>query len=406
MLLMRRTVTALIVMLLVATGNVGAQTLPREPDPDRVRVRFGPLWLNPSIALTNLGVDTNVFYEPDALEPERDFTITLTPQSDYWLRMGRTWVTGNVREDLVWYQTFTDERSANQNYAINWLVPFNRLSFAVGGNWMNVKERPGFEIDARARRTELAGGGAAELRALSKTLFGVRGERRRVAFDESEAFFDTFLQVEFNRTISSGALTVRHELTPLTSVNVEFAKSQDRFEFSPNRDSDSTSVNASVSFAPAALIVGSAQIGYRRFDPVDQAVPAYSGSTATVNLSHVARGSTRLGLQVLRDVQYSFEFDQPYYLQTGFTASVAQQIYGPVDVEVRGGRHALAYRDRGGPEEATRVDHIRAFGGGVGYRLGRDVRLAFNVDRQRRTSDVLSRDYEGFRFGGSVTYGL
>jgi hypothetical protein len=108
---------------------------------------------------------------------------------------------------------------------------------------------------------------------------------------------------------------------------------------------------------------------------------------------------------VVRDVQYSFEVEQPYYLQTGFTVTAAQQIYGPVDAEGRGGRYALAYRERGGSDEASRVDHIRAFGGGVGYRLSPDLRLGFNIDRQRRISEVTGRPYEGYRYGLAVTYG-
>ena len=54
------------------TGGDGA------PDPSKVRVRIGPLWMNPTIALTNLGVDTNVFNGPAGQE-QKDFTATVTP---------------------------------------------------------------------------------------------------------------------------------------------------------------------------------------------------------------------------------------------------------------------------------------------------------------------------------------
>jgi hypothetical protein len=403
---MTRTVLALATVPVLYAASAGAQIVPREPDPAEVRVRLGPLWLNPTLALTNAGVDTNVFYEPDALTPERDFTITVTAQSDYWLRMGRTWVGGRLKEDLVWYQTYAAERSANQNHTIYWLAPLNRLSVSVSGNWINARERPGFEIDARSDRTELAGGGSVELRASSKTSFGARGERRKIEFDQGEEFLGRSLQFELNRMTDTLGLTMAHRLTPLTTISVEVTKGQDRFDFSPIRDSDSTGVNGAVTFAPSALISGSAQIGYRRFEPLDSATPGYAGSIASVSLTHVARGSTRLGLQIVRDVQYSFEIDQPYYLQTGFTATLAQQIYGPVDVEFRAGRYALAYRDRGGSGEASRVDRIRVIGGGVGYRLGRDLRAGFNVDRQTRISEVPLRPYEGFRYGVAVTYGL
>ena len=67
------------------------------PDPDaEANIRFGPLSLKSTIALTNLGVDTNVFNQADADQPQSDFTMTFSPTTDVWLRMGRTWITGTV----------------------------------------------------------------------------------------------------------------------------------------------------------------------------------------------------------------------------------------------------------------------------------------------------------------------
>src|SRR6185503_17398854 len=87
-----------------------------------------------------------------------------------------------------------------------------------------------------------------------------------------------------------------------------------------------------VKLDPFALINGSASFGYRDFQPLSPAVPGYQGSTAAVTLSYVALGTTKLGLVINRDVQYSYDINQPYYLQTGIAGSIAQQIFGPVDV--------------------------------------------------------------------------
>jgi hypothetical protein len=396
-----------IALLIITAVSVAGQIVPPEPDPAAARVRLGPLSLNPRIGLTNVGVDTNVYFEDEPLTPERDLTMTVTAQSDYFMRMGRTWVVGNVREDLVWYKDFDSERSINGVYDLSWLAPLNRIGFMIGGTAVNARERPGFEIDARSDRQELGGRGGVELRAFSKTYLGVRGERRKIEFDQGEEFLGRSLERELNRTITSTSFVISHRLTPLTSVSIDVAEVHDRFQLSPIRDSDSRAINGGMSFSPAALISGSAQIGYRRFTPVDPDVPGYEGSTASVSLSHVARGSTRLGLQLVRDIQYSFEIQQPYYLQTGFTATAAQQIYGPVDVEIRASRYSLAYRDREDAVTARpdRVDRITAFGGGVGYRIGNELRIGFNIDRQQRKSDVPLRPYEGLRYGLAVTYG-
>ena len=379
--------------------------IPSEPDPASVRVRLGPLWLNPTLALTNAGIDTNVFNDSKADQPRRDFTMTVVPQTDLWLRMGRTWLMGNVKQDIVWFNTYAGERSANTGYTLNWLVPLTRLSFVVGGNYLDTNERPGFEIDVRSNRKERGFNGAFEVRALSRTLFGARAEVK--TFDFAEAvFLGTNLRDELSRTLTATSVTIRHELTPLTSFFVDIARQQERFDFSPLRDTDSTQVNVGLRFDAFALINGFAQVGYRDYVPLSSDLPRYTGSIASVNLSYVALGATRLGVVVGRDIQHSFDFNQPYYLQTGIAASIGQQIYGPLDVQGRVGHQRLAYRDRAGSIAVVdRQDTVRSYGAGVGYRLGRDLRLGFNVDQQRRESLIDERRYEGLKYGVAVSFG-
>ena len=381
---------------------------PGAPDPSKVRVRIGPLWLNPTLALTNAGVDTNVFNEADQLAPKQDFTVTVTPATDLWLRFGRTWLNGTIKEDLVYYNKYASERSANNSYKIGWLVPLNRLTLNAGADYLNTRERPGFEIDARSQRNELAYNGAVEIRALSKTFFGVRGEHRKVNYDKAAVFLNSNLQFELNRTMTTGALTVRHQLTPLTSLTVDVSREQDRFEFSPPRDSNSTLVSGGLKFDPFALIKGGASFGYRDFQPLSSGLPGYKGGTAAVDLSYVALGSTKLGVTATRDVQYSYEINQPYYLLTGTTGSIAQQIFGPLDVVGRVGVQRLDYRNRAGAVVAVsgRTDYVHSYGGGIGYRIGRDIRIGFNIDHGHRTSAVDIRQYNGLTYGTSVTYGL
>jgi len=95
-------------------------------------------------------------------------------------------------------------------------------------------------------------------------------------------------------------------------------------------------------------------------------------------------------------------------LLTGVTASIAQQIFGPLDVVARVGAQRLRYQSRAGAVVAApdRVDHIRTYGLGLGTHLGQDLRIGFNVDRARRTSVLTEREYKGLRYGWSITYGL
>ena len=109
---MRQTCVVLVVLAFGFPAAAAAQS-DGAPDPAKVRVRIGPLWMNPSIGLTNLGVDDNVFNEAEDQQPKSDFTATFTPRTDLWVRMGRSWLRGTIDEQLVWYQKHSTARSTN-----------------------------------------------------------------------------------------------------------------------------------------------------------------------------------------------------------------------------------------------------------------------------------------------------
>lgn len=378
------------------------------PDPANVRMQLGPLYITPTISLTNMGVDNNVFNETAEQNPKRDFTLTFTPASDFWLRVGPTWINGNIKEDLIWFQQYSSERTANTSYGLGWRVPLDRLVLRAGVTYANVRDRPGFEIDARSQRVELGFSGNVELRTSSSTSLVANVQRQRTDFDKDAAFLNSNLQFELNRVSTTYGGGVKYQITALTAITVSASRVEDRFEFSSLRDSDSTAASFNVAFDPAALIKGGATFGYRNFQPLSPGLAPYAGTTASVNLSYTLLDMTRLGVTATRDIQYSYDVDQPYYLLTGADLSIAQQIFGPLDIVGRVGQQTLAYRDRAGAAVAVsnRVDRVRSYGGGIGYHLGRDLRLGLNVDQSRRTSDVARRQYDDLRIGSSLTYGF
>lgn len=394
--------------LLLAPAALAQTDTQGGPDPSVVRVRLGPLWLNPTIDLTNLGVDTNVFNDPPDANPKRDFTLTVVPKTQLWMRVGRTWLSGEIDEQVVWYQKYESERSANATFAAGWKIPLNRLSFDIGAKYVTTRERPGFEIDARAQHFETSFRGKAEVRALSKTYFGVDATRLKVDYDQGTVFLGSDLRLELSHVATTAGLTVRQQLTPLTSVTVEASREQDRFEFSPLRDADTNSGSIAVQFDPLALIKGRAKIGYEEFRPLVASLPGYTGVTASVDLSYVLLNTTKFVVQSTRDIQYSYDVNQPYYLQTGVSGSVTERLFGPLDVVGRAGIAHLDYRDRAGAvvTVANQLDEVQTYGAGVGYHVGPEMRIGFNIDKSKRSSPVAIRRYEGLIFGTSVTYGF
>lgn len=134
-----------------------------QPDPwEQQRFRLGALAFTPTIQIKNVGVDTNVFNS--VADPKQDFTFTAGPQVDWWLRAGNLRFHGANGADYVYFSKYDAERGTNQSHKLTLEYRLNRIRPYAGGSYLDTRDRPGFEIDARARHTETGFRGGAIIR--------------------------------------------------------------------------------------------------------------------------------------------------------------------------------------------------------------------------------------------------
>jgi hypothetical protein len=399
-----RHVIVVLLSLTMLPVCAGAQQILDE-DAAQARMRIGPFAVAPSIALTKLGVDTNVFNNYD--DPKSDLTFTLSPQADTWLRAGRSRLFVSARTDLVYFQQYTSERSIDGDVDARFEVHGARLTPWIAGSYVSGRQRIGYDADLRFRRVVNDASAGLDARVGGRLRVGVSAQRTIYRHD-LDAFFGGYsLRDLLNRTTDLFAVQTRYALTPLTTFVVSAQTSRDRFEIDTSRNADSLRVESGFELSPFALISGRGRVGYRTFTGVGGALARYSGVVASVAAGSTVAGRTRIDVGVDRDVNYSWEFLYPYYVLTGVDLSVTPRLTQRWDVQLRSGLHHLAYRASEGVADLLqhRVDTHAAVGAGIGYHVGRDLRLGLNVDRDRRTSPVLVRAYEGYRTGISVTYG-
>ncbi|HWI20249.1 MAG TPA: outer membrane beta-barrel protein [Vicinamibacterales bacterium] len=399
------TPTRLLVLLFVLLASPAlAQQVPTESD-DPVAdapIRLGVVGVRPRLGITDFGVDTNVFNSQT--NKQRDVTFTIRPGTQLFLRTGRGLLTVDGGIDLVYFREFATERSLNSNVNAQYEFRLNRLRPFLGVSTLNTRERPGYEIDVRARRYETGFRGGADFRVASKSL--VRAEIRRLksSFDGDAVFGGRPLNQALSRDLIAIDLGWRQRLTALTTWVTRLSVEQERFEFENLRDSNTFRASTGFELGRFALIRGSAFVGYRRLKGTDEsAIPAFSGITSDVNVSYTAPSQTRLSLEADRDLQYSYDLLTPYYIQTGWTATVTQRVVGRWDVQATGGRDRLAYQ--GIIDAIDRRDFVGRWGGGAGYNAGEQFRIGFNVQSFYRSSELPGREYGGVRAGFSVTYG-
>jgi hypothetical protein len=376
------------------------------------RIALGPVGLTPALSLNGVGIDNNVFNEAE--DAKQDFTATLAPSLDTWVRAGR--LAGRLRSnvDVVYFKRFSDQGGVNisQNAAL--ALRIHRLTPFVIADYLNTRERPALDIDTRVRRQNLSVGAGIQAALGPRLSLRVEGQQQRTRFDDDALYEGASLHEQLNETVLNLTGSVQYALTPLTRLVLAAQRQRNRFELSPFRDADTLRVSPGVEFAPSALIRGRASVGVRVFNPDDTRVPDFTGIVASVDLGYTHRGVTQLGFRVDRDVAYSFSPDAPYSVQTSVNGSITRRLSGTWDITGSAGRQLLGYRQLEGatvaslhldPAVLAGAGSALVYGAGAGLRFGRGSRLAFNVEYSARPAGLAGR-YENLRYFTTVSYAL
>ncbi len=378
-----------------------------QPDPwEQQRFRLGALAFTPTIQIKNVGVDTNVFNTVE--DPKQDFTFTAGPQVAWWLRAGAVRLHGTSGADYVYFSKYDTESGVNQSHKLTAEYRLNRIRPYVSGSFLDTKDRPGFEIDARARHTETDFRGGAVIRLTAKTRIDLAGFQRQYEFTGDDEFQGTSLAAILNRKTTGGSGTLLFSLTPLTTVTLLGEFGEERFVDEPVRDNSSFRIMPGIELSPDALLKGSAKIGFRKLNMTSMTIPDFQGVVASVSVSYVMLARTRVTVAIARDVQFSHEFSRPYYVLTSLGGAIRQSLAKGFDLEARGAEQRLSYRratDTPAPL-TDRLDKVSTLGAGLGYTLSSGTRIAINAEYTQRNSPINGLGYSGFRAGLGVNLGL
>jgi hypothetical protein len=409
---------ALVVPAAALAQSAGAEQI------DQVRkdasAHFGPVYLTPTVALKEFGIDSNVFNA--AGEAESDFTATLAPAARIWLPVARrVLLETTVGTDLVWYANFNSQRSIDPQVAGRAEIYLGRITLFGEAEYLNSRQRLNYEVDLRARHVQRNSTGGLSVRVTPKFSLEAAARLDDMRFDADQSFDGVSLQRTLNQQTAGYTVAARHRLTPLTTLVMRYERIEDAFAFSPERDSKSFRVMPGAEFKARALVKGSAYVGYREFTPsATGLLPKFSGLVAQLGLSYTLLGSTSFGVSYSRDLTYSYEELQPFFINNSAGVSVRRALGRRFDVLVSTDRHQYAYEDLltqpalAGELAATvpaspaarRVDTTWNYGGSIGYRIGKG-RVGFGASYWQRDSTQKSfRAYDNLRFGTTVTYGF
>ncbi len=376
--------------------------------PANAPVQAGPLVLAPVVRLTNAGYDNNVFNRDEA-NKLGDVMATLSPSVDGWLRMAHGRASGRSQFDIYYFRTLTDLRSVDSEHSAQIEIPVNRVKPYFYATLLNTRHRQSLEIDALDRRRTVSLRGGFDVRLTAKTTASVFAIRDGLDYALNSLYRGTDLSRVLNHTSLGQGANISYALTPFTAVNVEAQRQHDDFTRAPERNSDNTRITTGVTFAPRALIHGTASIGVqnRKFLAGTKSAAA-TGTFVAVDLGYTLLGRTVFSVNGHRELEYSYLIAQPDYLSSGASVNVTQRMNQSWELSGSIGRHHLVYN----PDPVTNASLYSAYAetvvtssGDIAYILGHS-RIGFRVEYSERlpSQRIFDRGYQRLRLGSTFTY--
>lgn len=380
-------------------GAAGAQ---EETAPPAKVHRVGPFTVSPTVTLRDFGVDSNVY---NATHPVSDFTFTVAPVVNATTRVRRAIVTLHSATDLVYFARQTTERSVNEQLSAGVRVPLGRIAFTGAASYLNTRQRPTEEIDARSRRVGRGAEAGVTVAVTPKLSAGVKAGYAKTAFDADAVFDNTFLAEELNRNARTLTGSVTYAATRLTSLSVSSVMTRTKFVDAPVRDADTRELLFGVELHPRALVSGGVTAGYQHFEPRSAHLPDLRGLVGTGALSFRLDGATAITVEGGRGIDYSYFEDQPYYVREGYSGSIRRYLLRGWDVQLAGSRFNHRYRrNADAPEIYAGTDRLLQFAVVTGYQVSPAARFTVGLTYLDRRSPFPGRSYDSLRLGTAVSY--
>lgn len=366
---------------------------------------FGPFLIQPSLVISNAGIDTNVYYSPT--NPVRDFTLTAGPAATFYVPVHRRFVLSLYGSpQYVWYSKTDRERTWNYYFRGAAQLNLKNAFFSVDGVLTDARERYSTEIDYRPRRKELGGGASTLLRLGYKTSFALGYRLVRYQY-ESLDYQGFDLRERLNRRESYATMSFYYQAAESRRFFVDLEYGRYNFEFATQaalRNAESGAVFGGLEFTQiGGFVRGRLRLGYKKFDPRNPATPKFSGLVGDTQLSVRLNRMFAVRGSYARDVQFSIWYGDAYYIETrpGAGVSFYPLFFIRLDYDYSRGQNRYPVGGGGG---VTRHDIYNIHSGGLYFRIMRSTALGFVLSWWERRSNIPGENDRRLFYGLNLTY--
>lgn len=355
----------------------------------------GVTW-TPTIALRDVGTDSNVYVVPGDGEGDRTATFTPSVSAKANSRLFAVQFDGIL--DFVYFEKFIQERSLNRKMNGRIQAELGRISPFVTGTFDNSRERQG-DIDLRLRRRGYSYSGGVAAGVTAKATLEASLTKGRATHDGGALFRGIAIASSLDRRSENLNAGFRYALTSLTNLALDFARVRDFYDDDPLRNTVDQRLFATLMFAPDAVIRGRLLVGYHRLR-VKQGVP-FKGILADVNIGYTFKESSRLNLRYYRDTNVSF--DSPFNLQTQYGIDLVQDIAGPLKATAGISRQNTRHSENVFINQIRRLERYDSYAVGLAFYWSTSIRSALAYDFQRRRSSLPAENFQRRRLLASVS---
>lgn len=396
----------LLLATLALPAQAQIQVVGASAQPDGFRI--GPIRLQPTLAIRNIGVDNNVFNSSSGRRTDNTFVFAPGLRA-YWPVGERIRLVGRAGLDIAYFARESEERYVDSAASGDIEIDVGPLMFFGGGGGGNHRSRFTIEIDERVKRhiEHARAGLLARIGSRARVAFEASTDRE--TYDEATAQNGDVIKRALDRRNVAGSVELRYRITHKTTLVTLARRDEDEFTNDPTpNEAQSYLYLGGLELSPKALMGGAVLFGARVFPPTEQqVVPVHTGLAYRATIERRLTWFALAEVLALRDIEYSVypgnsarnERNSYEYSRVTLRLSFAL----PKDVVARS---AVGYErsDYLLPVEQAgasidRVDRRVTLQGALLWPVGKHLRVGGTVTWAQRRSNFQGIDYRGASYG-------
>ncbi|MCX6575303.1 MAG: outer membrane beta-barrel protein, partial [Candidatus Aminicenantes bacterium] len=357
--------------------------------------KVGPFRIRPEIILSDLGYDSNIYSQPEAVG---DYRLTVGPSFTGYLAIRKKIVLKLYESPrYVYFYETTRERAWNNYFRADANILLNKMFLSAGAAWTDARERWNYEIDLRPRRKQADVQASALLQMGKKTGFSVDISASRIRYENLE--FEHFpIAQELDRDEFRAAGGFYQQMTPRIRafVQLEYGRFDFRNPLNP-RDAETRTAYAGFEFSPGGRVNGRVRLGYKTLYPLNGTKPDFQGLVGDSSVSIDIARPIRLRGSYRRDVQFSLWINARFFIENMAGGGLSLYIFKhKVRLDYDYNLVRNAYRPASGEAGAgdfSMADKFTMQSAGLYFRLKKNIGLGITAGRWDRKTDLIGWNY-------------